>query len=717
METLTIKSAKFVSVHNAFSGLISAELEQIPVGPGDIFALVKVGGRNEQSQIAITELIKQSLTEFNQSISPDTNIPRRFEQIVQTINDGISELVKNGLRLNTNDLHAVIGIVNSNQVFITGVGQLHALFLHRTAKQRYVIYELDKQFQENENQNPDKPFITILDGELHPGDIFYVATRIPAREIDLPQLQDILVTLPPIGALKRIEQHLGPETAYGGISFRVIENIDEGPPMKTNPLVSIEQFGKTQDETAILLGEQHPDVVGWVGKITGPILKHLSTPGTHGTKSLVRRILRFIVKSLSAVAVGVSVAIAAVWRLIKSFFQELKNLYNKKIANKNLKEKIVSKVKGLSLRTKIAITAGLASLLILFFGLSAWQNQIKKTELTQKFEQTARNVEEKREAAEASLIYNNTTQARTLLSEAQALLSSMSADSDQHREEINRLQNEINANLFALRGATSVEPKILGNLETSEAGSQWQDAFIFDGSIYAITNQANLWNYSELNSILNKIELTKGTSGNPVHATAVKAGFLFLDGAKHLGRTNLTTKTMNPVVSGVEKLLSAEDLAVYNDNLYVLTSQAQQIIKMRPQGDGFEAGTAWITARNSDITKATAMAVDGDIYLIVGNNVVKFSSGHEGALTLAPVDPALTKPTGIWTSFESKYPYLLEPEQNRVIVYDKQGKLIAQYLSDGFRAGRELLVREDKKEITVITDTQILSFTANHLLE
>ncbi len=717
METLTIKSAKFVSVHNAFSGLISAELEQIPVGPGDIFALVKVGGRNEQSQLAITELIKESLASFNQSISPDTNIPRRFEQIVQTINDGISDLIKDGLHLNANDLHAVIGIVNSNQVFITGVGQLHALFLHRTAKQRYVIYELDKQFQELENQDPNKPFITILDGELHPGDIFYVATRIPAREIDLAQLQDILVTLPPIGALKRIEQHLGPETAYGGISFRVIENVDEGPPMKTNPLVSIEQFGKTQDETAALLGEQHPDMIGWVSRITAPLLKHLSAPGTHGTRSVIRKILRFIIKSMSALIVAISVTVTGTWRIIKSFIYWIKNLYNQKIADKNIKERIIKKVGGLSPRVKFSVFIGLATIMLLIFGISAWREQIKQKELADLFNQTSKNIEEKLDAAEASLIYNNTDQARALLVEAQELLSSLPRDSAQHENINDKLQIELNTTLFALRGATSVEPKILAYLETLETGSKWQEAFLLNGSIYALTNQGNLWNYSELNSTLNKIELTKGTSGNPIHVTVVKTGFLFLDDAKKLGRTNITSKTMNPVVSGVEKLLSAEDIAVYNDNLYVLTSQAQQIIKMRPQGDGFEAGTAWITASNSNITKATAMAVDGDIYLIVDDNVVKFSSGHEGALTLSTIDPALSKPTAIWTAFESKYLYLLEPEQGRVIVYDKQGKLIAQYLSGSFNTGLELLVREDKKEIIVITDSEILSFTADHLVK
>ncbi len=717
MANLTVKSARFVSTPPGFSGLISAELEQIGTGPGDVFGLIKIGGRDASGRESVIGLIRESLSHFSQTITPETNVPRRFEQAIQIINDGLNDLLKNGLRLNANDLQAVIGVVSGNQVFVTGLGSLHALFLHRTQKQRYVIYELDKQFKDDEHQDQNKPFVTILDGELHPGDVFYVATRVPAREIDLAQLQDILVTLPPVGALKRIEQHLGPETAYGGISFQVMEEEESGPPVKTNPLTSIEQFGKTQDETAAFLGEQHPDVVGWVGKITGPLIKKLSAPGTRGTRSVLRRLLRFLIKSLSAIAIFISILCARLWRLTKLTFNWSKNIYREKLANKNVRQKIVSRVTGLSRRTKIASGLLIFCLIALAIGLNIWRQQAAHAALARQFEQTVQSVEEKRAAAEASLIYDNTDQARTLLAEAQALIDSAPSDTPEHQEAIKSLQDKLNISLFTLRGATPVAPKILGDLNTLEAGDQWQEAILIDGSIYALTSQGNLWNYSDLNSEFTKIELTKGTAGDPIHATATKTGFLFIDGARHLGRTNLTAKTMNPIVSGTEKLTSLEDLAVYNDNLYVLTAGAQQIIKMRPQGDGYEAGTAWITSRNSDLSKATAMAVDGDIYVITGANIVKFSSGHEGALTLGQIDPALQNPIAIWTALESKYLYLLEPTEKRVIVYDKQGKFIAQYLSDGFQTGRELLVREDKKEVIVVTETQILSFTADHLLQ
>jgi hypothetical protein len=716
MENLTVKSARFISTPPGFSGLISAELEALVAGPGDIFALVKIGGRDEQTRELMTSLIRETLSHFAQTVTPETNIPRRFEQIIQTINDGVSDLLAAGSRLNANDWQAVIGVVSSGQVFVTGLGGLHALFLHRTQKQRYVIYELDKQFGADERPEPNKPFVTILDGELHPGDVFYVATRVPAREIDLAELQDILVTLPPVSALKRIEQHLGPETAYGGICFQVMEDDVSGPPVKTNPLTSIEQLGKTQDETAAFLGEQQPDVVGWVGKITTPLIKKLSAPGTRGARSSLRRLLRFLIKIISAAAVFITLVLARAWRLTKVIVSATRRFYQEKLGNKNVRQQFVSKITGLSKTAKISILIGTVLSFGIILGLGVYRHQATASKLAAEFEKNLKTVEEKRTAADASLIYNNKDQARALLSEAQALLDAAPHDSPEHEAAIEKLQAELDASFFTLRGATPVQPKIIGTAEALGV-TTFQTGLLIDNTIYLLSNQGQLFTYSELNSQFSAVELTRGTIGTPLQATAAKNGLLFLDNAKRLGRVNLEAKTSNPIVSGTEKLASANDLVLYNDNLYILSSSAQQIIKMRPQGDGYEAGTAWITSRSSDLTKATAMAVDGDIYVIAGSNVVKFSSGREGALTLSQIDPSLQSPTAIWTSLESKYLYLLEPSQSRVIVYDKQGKFVAQYLSDGFQTGRELLIREDKKEVVVITESQILTFTADHLLK
>ena len=81
-----------------------------------------------------------------------------------------------------------------------------------------------------------KPFVTVLDGEIHPGDIFYVATRTPSSAIALADLQDVLITLPPQGALQRIRQFLPHDTAYGALCFSASEEEKSGPPKRQIPL-------------------------------------------------------------------------------------------------------------------------------------------------------------------------------------------------------------------------------------------------------------------------------------------------------------------------------------------------------------------------------------------------------------------------------------------------------------------------------------------------
>lgn len=723
MSELSVKSAKFISLPENFSGLISAELEAFSAQRGDVFALLKVTSRDAAAREAIGGLIHESLLSMSQNLNEDANIPHRFEQTIQTINEGIDGIIKGGARINANDLQMVIGVVSEHQVFVTGLGNLHALFLHRTVKQRYVIYELDAQFKAEEQSDQSKPLVTILDGELHPGDVFYVATRVPTREIDLAQLQDILVTLPPVSALKRIEQHLGPETAYAGLCFQVMEDDVAGPPKKTNPLTSIEQLGKTKDETANLLGDQHPDVVGLIGRITGPIIKKLSAPGTRGFKSNLRRLLRFLIKTLSGLLVLLLMLSSRLWLFAKIVGRLLKKVYLEKIADQTARQKFAQRLKqiwcklqNLPKSTKIGLLAGGLTVLVLFIGLTVWKLQAERSRQAQEFAQTLSAIEEKRTAAEASLIYDNTEQARTLLANAESLLNNLHPNSAEQESELAKVSTALDQSLFALRGIAPVEPKILMDV-SAVSGGTWQDLFLFEDTIYVLGKNGDLWSYSDLNSTGNQIELTRGLTGLPVQASSAKNGFLFVDDQQKLGYGQLTNKTVNPTVSGVEKLGSAQDLSLYNDNLYVLSPSAQQIIKMRPQGDGFEAGTSWITSRNSDLTKSVALAIDGDVYVLNSTGLVKFSSGREVDLIFENVDPAITQAIDTWTSLESKYLYILESAQSRVVVFDKQGKFITQYTSEGLQGGLELQVRESKKEIVVATQTQILTFTASHLLQ
>ena len=95
---------------------------------------------------------------------------------------------------------------------------------------------------------------------------------------------------------------------------------------------------------------------------------------------------------------------------------------------------------------------------------------------------------------------------------------------------------------------------------------------------------------------------------------------VFIDGSKRLGRVDTVLNTLKAITSGVDGMASADDVVSYNNALYVLSAAAQQVVKMRAQGDGYEAGTTWISARSSDLTGARAIAIDGSMFWFAHRN-------------------------------------------------------------------------------------------------
>jgi len=157
-----------------------------------------------------------------------------------------------------------------------------------------------------------------------------------------------------------------------------------------------------------------------------------------------------------------------------------------------------------------------------------------------------------------------------------------------------------------------------------------------------------------------------------------------------------------------------DDLALYNQKLYILDTGSNQIFKHLPAESGYSRGTPWIKD-NTDIKNAVSFAIDGSIYLARKNGEInKFDNGKKTEFSYS-LDPALASPTKIWTSPESSYIYILEPAEKRLVVLDKEGKLKVQYVSGQFNDLKDFVVQEKEKEIYLLSANQIFGIIATHL--
>lgn len=723
---LVIKSADLVISPSRGELDVRSVLHTLPQGKGWVFGLFTLEHRDDIARERVAHILHSHLEHLAADLGEEANVVRRFEQTLSRVNRDLGRAAQD-LNLQLDRFHCVIGALSRGQIFLSGLGKLKALFLHKTAERRYVIYELDAQFQDDQERTWQKPLVAVLDGELHPGDIFYLATPVPHSILGLNELQDILVTLPPAGALQRIRQYLPTTDHFGGLAFHAMEEDKTGIVRKGNPINSLQELEHTKERTANVLGDQQADLVGTVKEVASGLSKKLSSPGVRGAGTTFKRFLGLMVKASS----GVVAVIVALFIKIRSRI------------NDHLTERRTSRAMrhgmGRSPRTgskpgfwstslaflgELSTTRKFALLsflmvMVIFGGvifLRGGESEKEKTETA--FAASVKSIEDDILAAEASLIYRNNTEAQKTMENAATTLETLPRDTNEHLGEVERLSKSLAALQAKIRGITLIEPTEIADLRSLDSSASLLSTTGTSAGIIALADNLNVYKLDVIGRSWLKQEITTGPISRLKSSTTLGADVIAVDATQQLARLNLTDRTFNTVTSGTNGMASVEDITTYNDTLYALTSVSQQIVKMRPQAPNFEGGTAWISARNTDLTTARAIAIDSDVYVLIANGIVKFSSGREQDWQTGIIDPPLTQPSDLWTAPESTFLYVLDPTEKRIIVLDKAtGAVEAQYVTDSFADAVGFIVEEATSKITVITSTQALEFTPQHLIK
>ncbi len=694
---------------------IQTTLLPLPQGQGYIFGLTDIIHRDAETRDRLLHTIASHLEVLRSDLEKDGgNVPRRFEAMLVSMNADIFRLTE-AKNISLKKANILAGVITNGQVFFSGIGTNHALFLHRTAERRYVVYELDAQLVSDEN-SPEKPLVTVLDGELHPGDVFYAARRIPPHALSLGDLQDILVTLPPSGALERIQQFVPPTAQFGGICFHVSDDEPVGPPKKANPMASLSDLVETKSRTADLLGEQTPDVPKKIALGIATAKKFFAEHRDGVVWRNIQRAMRFITAKIKQILKKEHTSEHRMGaRVGGSDHRNTGGGMKGKIDA--LRHAGITAVNGASRTTKV-ITVGVAILIVIVaMSVSNRQAGQKTAEATVAYQSALTKIEEKRTAAEAAIIYGNTQDAQMLVTDATNLLATLSRETTAQKSKVDELNRALLELLGETRGMETVTPAKIAELPA-------QFAFPLVGiatsgsAIYSVTSDAAPSRVNEVSKALERVDVSQSPAQNIGITAGEGEDILSVDMDKRLWRTTIATPAVTALTSGIGGMASIEDICSYNENLYALSATSGQIVKMRPQGLGFEAGTAWITAKTTDLSQAKAITVDGSVWVLTANNgIIVFKSGRETPWSHATVDPAIAKPIDIWTDLDSKYLYILDGSDGRVVVMDKEkGGIVAQYVASlpgvvGF------VVRESENRILLTTSTTVYSYTATHLLK
>jgi outer membrane protein assembly factor BamB len=149
----------------------------------------------------------------------------------------------------------------------------------------------------------------------------------------------------------------------------------------------------------------------------------------------------------------------------------------------------------------------------------------------------------------------------------------------------------------------------------------------------------------------------------------------------------------------------------FGGNIYLLDTQKSRIWKYIGQESGFSEMREYLNPDTlPDLSGATGMAIDGSVWLGTTNGkILRFTQGKENAFTARGVEPALGMNLVVATSDSEKNLYILDKNNKRVVVLDKDGIYLAQYSWEKQIMASELAVSEKQGKIFLLAGGKLYS--------
>lgn len=361
--------------------------------------------------------------------------------------------------------------------------------------------------------------------------------------------------------------------------------------------------------------------------------------------------------------------------------------------------------------SKQLVTLGIAALLVLIVGGSGTliyrYFETKRIAISiDLVQRITRNHEE----AQAKIIYGADADARVLLKDAEQLIAQLPTRGRREKQEQEDLRGLITATLSELRKEIFVTPRLLAPIAEATLAPPRQVGLLQGTLAVASLHTARGIMIDTVTGATREI-----STPAPLTNAVYENGTLVWQQGNQL----LAMDKDGATQSIFEQLGTGRDYTIFNKRLYILTPDKEQIIAHAPRGDNFAAeGKPWITEDTILPFDAQLMTADGDLYVLNGSgSVMRFRRGKSIDFNFVSIDPSLTNVKQVWTSDTTKSIYVLDPTSARLIVFDKEGRLKAQYRADAFSTASDFAVDESTKRAYVAVNDGVLEFELGHLAQ
>ncbi|HYE60052.1 MAG TPA: hypothetical protein VEA18_02625 [Candidatus Kapabacteria bacterium] len=640
-------------------------------------------------------------------------------------------------------VHCLVGIVRGNDI----------LFAYHGSPEAYMFYQNANTVQhttviDGANDSSTQLFSAIMQGSMNPGDIFYIATPNVSKYMSADRLQKLL-------GMKQLDQlaphiektlhDLEDDLSFAGmfvtlpkrythVAPPIQEEADEDSETSIQKLVQAE---KTTDEllSPSLLGDTKKKLQSLFHEENEseeqPEPKETDTATAPEEETNHRTHTKTQKESLgSTVLVGLGralvIGILGLFQVIKNTvivllravtgsFYFITNRHNKRrdvVAawKRNVHTKKLY-FRSLPLFSKILLIVTLTSALVFAGSVTYLKAREEKEKAVLVHEQTVASIIDRKAAADGSLIYGDEAKALRLLQEAQGLLATLPEDSDEARATKEGLHKDIETSLQKLRKMTVMAPETVIDLTTLRPEAKATRLALIDDTLIAYSDDDTF--FYQVNRTTKKGEVKDHQAVHKLKAASTpkeQDKIVFVSGP-----TNIAEYVKDTGVIATRDIafpndgVSLVDHFVYNQRLYTLDQAKKHIYKHNRTQTGYDKGQVWNKNGQEVLGSARALSIDGDVYVLTDTSIVKFVSGYTEAFTITGLDPALKNPTTLWTYNDVNYLYVLEPDTKRIIVLQKDGKVVTQYTANEWTHPTGMVIDATKKTAYVLDEKKIYS--------
>ncbi len=149
----------------------------------------------------------------------------------------------------------------------------------------------------------------------------------------------------------------------------------------------------------------------------------------------------------------------------------------------------------------------------------------------------------------------------------------------------------------------------------------------------------------------------------------------------------------------------------YSGYLYVLDAQGDRILKYAPTEGTYDSlPLSYFQEGNvPDLENALDMAIDGYIFVLAGQDILKFSGGISETFAITGLEgQELRNPVAIFTSPDTQHLYVADAGEGRIVQLTKEGAFVGQFLpprqdGEAFSDLCDLAVDEARGKLLALT--------------